>query len=507
MANDDDAESQLLWSNDDYATPPLDLDTFLRDLYAHHTNGGLVGMAAVEVVNWLLACYTLVVCGMVVWGTDWVGLYGGACRTDCTFATFASTRPFRGGSAFATLYAVGSVGVLLWTAARSLSTAPRWLKTRTFWRATLQPRLPELHTWSDVVGVLVARHATDTRLFVNVERVTPLDVAARVLRRENYVVALEEGGVLGPVVLDDVVLWHLWGVLIGPMFGSGECGWELQLTVDGFRRRCILFAALNVAALPLTLVAYTGYCGLKAAERCAKTSGTERALRAWTPSARWRMREFNEYPVAAAVRMARAAAAADRLLRLYPSPRWVGSWLGLVAFVAGSVAGCVTIAALRDDNVWNHVHVADRNMLWWLACCTVVVTAVRAGMPTKVRYSQQAVASAIDALRQELRYATFLDGGHDEVFRRVASAMPFVAVSWARSIRSLVAVPWVLRRWHADAAAIVAFVRDGTERSVAAGDVWSDSLLQPMSTVRPSESKAARSALSFHEAYTVSGWR
>ena len=491
MADEAELCDHRLLGQETYHAPPPDVDEFLVALYQYSLHGGFVGLVSRQLYSGCVWTYTLVVAGLLLWCVDWAAIV--ALTDDADFGSAVDPSPLFGGTFSGTLYFLTSVALLTYRAVAAVRRWPRWKAIGQFWNDALTD-LPPFHQWIDVVAALVRRQGDGRPLLVNIEELSPVDVAVRVLRHDNYLVALVHRGVLGSDLhYDAVLLWNLRRLLLDPMLGRGERAWELHFDAARLRQRCRWLGGLNLLAMPLTLVVFTVFFALRAA---AHSAVGKAQWRSWSPTLRWQVREYNEYPDDAERRMRRAARAAQRLLDAYPESTSVRNAVSLVIFLAGSTVGTITAVAFRSEEVLGFLHLGGRNLLWWLAFWTAVLTLARWSMPATRSYHPPTVHSLRDALRSELGYAPWIVENDRQTMAALHTHFPLLPLVWLRSIKSVVSMPWLLRRWSLEADTIVQFLTDGTRRSDTAGDVWIDSLMLDRSSP-----KAARSMLSFQQTY------
>lgn len=200
----------------------------------------------------------------------------------------------------------------------------------------------DLHaaSWDQVVTALVELQRT-SRLCIVKDQLTAHDIANRVLRKENYMVAFVNKGLL-PILrlpclptLDTctkTLEWNVYAVILDAMFDKEFRIRQASLSrfhpsrphvlpesadtiihapsstrhdvphkafthdIGGLRRRLFLCGALNLALSPFVAAFMLIFFFLKHAEEFHRRPASSAFSRDYSRYARWTMREFNELP-------------------------------------------------------------------------------------------------------------------------------------------------------------------------------------------------------------------
>jgi hypothetical protein len=472
----------LMQRSDTYAPHPTDVDAFLFGVYEFHATQGLAGLIGDHAVSVLTHTFVLTLFGLVL-GVDLSALM--RVETSVGLSTLLNTTALDRG------YIVLCLAYVAYRLFVVCKRMPMWWRIHKYYRDTLCVPDTEEVTWPQVVKRMLG---TDRRLLANVHAPTPLDVAARVLRRENYMVAMIRNPSMRRILTGDnddhsgartlsaPALFHIWWVVLVPAFANP---WELKVSGGHLAQRARAFAIANAALLPLTLLLLVFYCVLQAAERgvCLRKSRgnnnnnnpTEGSTRTWTTHALWTNRHYNEYPQDAQSRMRRAAQSATGYLALFPDRMLTRHMVG-VRFVSATLLGCISLIGLLNDDALTEVHVAERNLLWWGACWTGVFTVATSLLPTTLVLQPEKLSAAFERLSVDLR--TIDSGGgdtHADTRAIVGSLWTPVPLDWIHCFVGAVRMPWLLWCWSLDAEEIATFLIANTART-AAGDVCAGSI-------------------------------
>jgi hypothetical protein len=120
---------------------------------------------------------------------------------------------------------------------------------------------------------------------------------------------------------------------------------------------------------------------------------------------------------------------------------------------------------MADEDALTRLHLADRNLLWWLACATGVFACCRFITPEALEYCPRTVERAACSLQRAL---PSLPGVTPAL---VAARFPYAHILWISFLVSLVRMPWWLWQWGQAAEDIAVFVQERTDYDTDVGDV------------------------------------
>lgn len=249
----------------------------------------------------------------------------------------------------------------------------------------LSERALRAATWPEVAARLVAAQRS-VRLCISRD-LTELDIMARIMRRENYLIAMLNRGVLAlnipipgmrrHVLLTKTLEWNLYWCILDPMFDDAfRVKQSFLRDPEALRQRLRTVALLNAALSPFLLVFLVIYFFMKNAEAIYHHPSTIGARR-WSPLARWRLRELNELPCFLTHRLNAGHEAAERYVAQFPNYA-LSHVARFVAFVAGSFAAVLIALTLADERLLERDLAYGRQLVWWLALLGVILAAARA---------------------------------------------------------------------------------------------------------------------------------
>ncbi|KAL3811702.1 hypothetical protein ACHAXA_004068 [Cyclostephanos tholiformis] len=423
---------RILPKNDGYAYVS-DLDAFFSSLYNYYYMRGLgsiIGKGFVEIASLFFTLWLSIVMFAYI---DWVGLRGchdeGTCR-DSFVESYVVKNPFSSSNSilrnswiviYCLLFsAYGSFCVMQYFHSIIAS-----LECKVFLEEVLGVSDRDLEVgaveWGDIVekmseaqrigkcrvailpggglvdgsqqrrGIESFASSTD-RTGGNVvgDPTGHLVVAQRIMRRENYMIAFFNLGLL------DVTLPRLpprmWPMTIltnrptdDPLvFFSKSIEWSVYFCVlnymfnhsrrvrpafygdpSSLRRRFVLCGVAHAIFMPFLLFFVTLHFFMS---NLYDWQSTKEYLgpREWSSLARWTFREYNELPHSFEKRMEPSYKSASAYLDLFgrPSPFKV-ALARLLVFVSGSLGALLLAFATMNDAILLHVKIGDWNLLWY----------------------------------------------------------------------------------------------------------------------------------------------
>lgn len=465
--------------------PPRDLDSFFQSIYEFHFRGGAYGLMVAPVSQIALHVFVMVITGISIFNIDYDGLIN-ASGDEVHLSDF-----FHRPTSIASIFYGITCGIyLIWRIANEVRRIPRRLSTRNFYRDILNIDIES--KWSDVVSRISDTQLSGNRIVLNTEILTPLYVAKRALRMENYIVLIVENNLLG-CHIDEIVLWHVWMLLVQPLFPKDS--WRFTSDAEGFRKRCRMFLALNIVFMPFVLLLLSVYFLLKAAEMGSSPAiGIE--SRYWSLEAQWKLRNYNEYPHQLQTRLEKCKPYLIKYLDQTPRPV-TRRCTSLVKFVSGSLIGCITITTLLNDDALTDFYIFDRPLLWWGGILGAVFAISKAFQP---RYSECNKTLAEKYLIQVRKHLGLpLNASDKETREKLDALCPLFIKDWRDSILNVIYMPVILWRWANNAYSIMEKLENNTIFGTRTGDICVNSIM--VTSPNETDTKSSMSFRSFRDEY------
>lgn len=212
-------------------------------------------------------------------------------------------------------------------------------------------------------------------------RLSAHDVANRIMRKENFVIALYDNNILDlslPVpllrtcALTKTLEWNINLCILG--FAFNEKGYLKQAFLresqreylgEELKKRFVLAGFLNIILSPF-LVTYFVLLNFFRYFNEYKTSPGSIGSRQYTPIAEWKFREYNELYHIFQKRMRLSMIIADNYVNQFPNTL-LSLTLSFIQFVSGSFVAILGILTIFDpDNFLNFEITPDRTVLFYM---------------------------------------------------------------------------------------------------------------------------------------------
>jgi len=247
---------------------------------------------------------------------------------------------------------------------------------------------------------LTQKLALVPRLSLSKDNLTALDVAHRIMRKENYFIALVNKELMDlrmPIpflrssfsqpVITKTIEWSLTYSLFNFVFDEHNvvkmdvlASEKRTAMTKRLQRRFILMGLISLFLSPFIFVYLLVYIFFKYGEEVRRTPGSILGSREWTPVARWKFREFNELPHYFQNRLNTCYVAANRYISNFPAPLLTIP-ASFVGFMAGSVLAVVVVLGLVDDDILVSAELWGRSPLWYAGVLGTILAVCRALIP------------------------------------------------------------------------------------------------------------------------------
>jgi autophagy-related protein 9 len=308
-----------------------------------------------------------------------------------------------------------------------------------------------------------------------------LMIAHRILRKENFLVALFNKG-----LLNLTVPWWLAGCGTGrktsnmtdnSIFETFYCPtleWSLYFCILNFMwnhkyhvrpafyldpqalsRRFVVCGVAHLIFMPFLLFFITLHFALQNAYDY-KSTKQYLGPREWSPVAKWTFREFNELPHIFERRLAPSYKAAEDYLKLFTQSEVVTTVGRILVFCGGSCGAVLFVFAAMNDAILLHVKIADWNLLWYAGIVGIVYSIGKALLPNgnpgqPRRYVRNMYAEMDAALRQVATHTHYYPqvwqarGWDKNSTHKCFSAMfQYKAQLFVHQVMSAVLAPYIL---------------------------------------------------------------
>ncbi len=415
------------------------LDKFFTNLYSHYHSRGtnnIVSKGITEIVSLLL---TLIISIVALFYIDWGLLSECSDENSChpnlsAYVYFSSPPPltFFLVSLYITIF-------LLYTLLRLLQiyhTITESFKTSRFFEEALKISRRHLEmgavSWDDVVSKVIALQTSgDYRVSISGHPLTHLNVSMRVMRKENYLVALfNERSCLDlrapnplPFLRDAAERFlslgdrnhqarnslHRYELSNADHFSkshylSKSLEWSLYLTIlnhmftpsftlrpsfysdpKALKRRFILTGIVMLIFLPFLLLFIISYFFLNNSysfKRQQKYLGP----RQWSPLGHWKFREYNEMQHFYDRRISQSYTHADNYLKTFCADPMTTGVCRVVSFLSGSLVAVLLLFAAVNESILLYVKYGSQNLLWYVGVFGGIFAVSKGMLPDETMY-------------------------------------------------------------------------------------------------------------------------
>lgn len=493
-------DGSLKESGDRYR--PQNLDIFYIRVYEYYKERGYRCIVATRVLNLAALTFMIAFTGFLTLFVNWRVVM--ACTSDlCSQDDMINTRPFTTvweidrntgkpvphhvglTTVFLVLFLLVCSIFLVHNALRCLYDVKEYYGIKKFMNERLQISEDAMATieWNEVIDKMI--QLQDDGVLITRNKITPLDVTNRIMRKENFFIAMINKGVVCvdfpwfrghlPPFLTKTMEWNLNYCIIDHMFDPVTFSVKQRFVSDpeALQRRLFLCGIANLVLSPFIALFVLLYSFFKHGQEMHKNPGSL-GTRHWSPLARWKLREFNELDHFFDKRVNASYPKANLYVAQFPSLA-MSIAAKFIVFVGSSICGVIIVLSLMDEALLLHVKVLDRNLLWYLAIFGLIVASVR---PLVIdRHENFEPDKAFAAMVEHTHYypTRWRNQVHSpKTYAAFSELFPFKVATFFHEVLSIFVVPLILI-FHLpkQAAAVTKFVADFTETRPELGDVCS----------------------------------
>ena len=451
------------------------LDLFFSSIYNYYYQGGLapiIGSGTVELVSLF---FTLWLSVFLFAYLDWNKLLTCTDETSCDpyLHNYIIDRPFATISlwnfllilycllflcygAFATMSFLGSV--------RDAFRAKFYFENRLGISArNLEGGAVE---WDEIVSKISAlQESGEHRIAIHGQEINALTIAQRIMRKENFLVALFNMGALDlsvPLPLarfankkffSKSLEWSIYFTVLSYMYNHKyQIRPSFYMDPSSLKRRLMLCGFAHAVFLPFLFFFMTLHFSMLNLYDWRSTK-LYLGPREWSSVAKWIFREFNELPHAFDRRLGPSYQASEDYLKLFTQSAAVTSLGRGLVFVSGSLGAVLLALAAVNDSILLHVKLGHWNLLWYVGILGIVYSLGKALLPDakSQRPSTRNLFSEMDMALEKVATHThyFPDvwqkrGWDSKTYSAFSKLFQYKAKLFAGEIMSVMLAPVVL---------------------------------------------------------------
>lgn len=456
-----------------------ELDAYLMKMYQYYYQKGFTCILVEKIANLLIYLF------MVAFVVFWVSFVNYSALFNVSTETPFSKVIDISASKIAVITWIISCGMLLFwvlNVVQFIRDLPELFQIREYYLKVL--RIPDINhvDWNFVAGRIIE---SSSRLGSSMNEESPLlpvittinqyklneiNIAARILRRDNYIVAMFNHNIFKLSVYTKPMEWFLtyavWNYLFDPIHRETIRPELLkredrQLHTAELRNRMmvcgIVFFILSPVIVMYLLVYYLFAYFDQIRNTPAILSG-----RLWSRYALWKFREFNELSHYFDSRLAKSQEPADKYLSQFPS-RLLPILGQLVSFMAAAFFIVILLLGFISDDTLLQVTVFDRSLLYYVGIFGIILTATRglisndAELPEHQKYLLQVSEFT------HYRPKCWIKAHEKVALDELKSLYQYRLVVFLQSMMTVLTGPFILLfRLPAEAEHIVEFIQDFT---------------------------------------------
>ncbi|OQE43062.1 hypothetical protein PENCOP_c003G05785 [Penicillium coprophilum] len=448
-----------------------DLDNFLKDVYTYFLGNGIWSILLTRVLNLLTFAFVVGFSTFLTNCIDYPKVRRSKTLDDILVPQ--CTANMSGSSTFLLwLFSFFWIGKLF----QYLLDIRRLKHLHDFYLYLLGVSDAEVQTisWQEVVSRLMALRDSNPSTAAAVsakhrrfmgsqskQRMDAHDIANRLMRKENYMIALVNKDILDltlPIpflknrqLFSRTMEWNLNLCVMDYVFNEqGQLrtlflkDTHRRALSDGLRRRFVFAGVMNIFVAPFIVVYFMMHYFFRYFNEFKKNPG-QIGSRQYTPMAEWKFREFNELWHLFERRINMSYPFASRYVDQFPKDKTV-QVARFVAFISGALASVLALASVIDPELFLGFEITpDRTVLFYLGIFGTVWAFARGLAPeeTDVFDPEYALLELID-------FTHYFPSGwkgrlhSDDVRKEFAILYQMKIVIFLEEILSMIFTPFVL---------------------------------------------------------------
>ncbi|KAJ7149368.1 putative transmembrane protein [Mycena filopes] len=410
-----DAYERALWN----WVNVYNLDAFLQEVYYYYEGKGIYSIALSRGLNLLTVGFVIGFSTFLLGCVDYSRIRP---EKSMKLADVVVSRCVSNFSGFTLLFFILFIAFYVWQITSFVLSVFRLVDMYHFFTHLLKIPDADIQTisWPEIVRRIGAIREDNplTALSSNMQKTNDTttakldahDIANRILRQENYLIALFNKDLLDlrvplPNILKRFIVeeegkgtmltraleWNLRFCLMEYLFDQHGKVRKVFLKsknrpvlIEGLKRRFIFMGMLNAAFAPFIVLYLLMYSFFRYFEEYHKDPSTIGGRR-YTSFAQWKFREFNELPHRFTRRLDESHPYANMYIGQFPNEN-LTLIMRFVAFVAGSFVAVLFLATVLDPDIFVHFEITPhRTVLFYLGLFGTVLAVARGMIPEENR--------------------------------------------------------------------------------------------------------------------------
>ncbi|KAF2445591.1 autophagy-related protein 9 [Karstenula rhodostoma CBS 690.94] len=449
-----------------------DLDNFLAEVYDYYTGSGMYSILLRKLLMLLQTAFVIGFLTFLGWCIDYSKLPGSHKLSEVM-----QPKCMHNIHGIWWLALCSFIVYWLWSIVKLVGRFPRLQAMHDFYHHLLEIPDRDIQTvqWQHVVGRMMALRDANLTTASNLtpevrklldsrsrQRLDAVDIASRLMRRDNYLIALFNKEILDvsiPIpflgnrfIFSETTRFHVNLAIMDFVFSGPNGSFNQDFLRERNRR--------NLVATLRTRLMYTGFLSVLCAPfavvyflasylfaRFTEYHKNPSLLgdRDFTPFAQWKFREFNELPHLFNRRRNMAYPAANLYLQQFPKVK-TEMLFSFVAFITGAFCTVLILITLIDSELFLNFEITPgRTALFYMTLLSGVYLAARGSSPQEDQVADPAYY--IDTVIYHTRYepASWHDRLHsDEVREEFSRLYQPKILLYVEEMLSILITPFIL---------------------------------------------------------------
>ncbi|KAI8868951.1 APG9-domain-containing protein, partial [Ramicandelaber brevisporus] len=377
-------------------------DEFYQNVYDYYIGKGLRNIVLAQVLNLVSLAFVACFAVFLAYGIDYSLIRTKNRLIDVIAPGFPGTLPIG-----IKLFMIVFLLFWTWQLVRVVYDARQVYPMRDFFEYVLDIPREDIETidWNIVVQKITELREKDIasgrQSSVQAKRIDAMDITNRIMRKENYLIALFNRDLLNlanpfPMVpfvgsretLTKTLEWNLSFCLFNYVFDDkGQLRKRFlrdhrrTVLADGLRRRFIFMGVINLLLAPFVVVFLLLYFFFRYAEEIYRNPGSV-GMRTYSTLARWKFRGFNELPHVFQQRLNRSYEPAVKYLEQFPN-EMMAIFARFTSLITGAFAGVLLILAVLDPDLSLQFEITpNRSVLFYIGLFGGILAMSRGMIPS-----------------------------------------------------------------------------------------------------------------------------
>ncbi|CAO3650258.1 unnamed protein product [Cunninghamella echinulata] len=371
------------------------MDDFFQRVYAYYQGKGLYCILLARLLNLLTLGFVIFFSTFLIGCVDYSNI-----KQHTKLSEIVIPQCYSRLSSSTSLFLFIFVTWWVWEAVRFIRDIPALREMHNFYEHLLEIPDKDMQTisWQQILSRIIDIRETNP----NTSKSSPIrldahDVANRIMRTDNYLIALFNKDILNitipvPYLRNKYMFtrdleWNLSFCLLSYVFDHrGQLRKRFLreknkiLLVKGLQRRFIFMGLLNLVFAPFILVYLVVYFFFRYFEEFRKNPG-EIGSRSYSPFAKWKFREFNELPHLLKSRISSSYPIANKYIDQFPKEK-TALLARFIAFITGSIGAVLLILTLFDSEALTNFEITEnRTVFFYIGIVGAIFEVTRRMIP------------------------------------------------------------------------------------------------------------------------------